>query len=407
MQYKEQFKDLFDTLKKKGLIGLKLIDYFDDQEFEKELFLYASNEIRKYINTYNCSHPQFILIALSYISLKYYDGNFWDHVIYVFSDVQGSLTSEVFTSKLRHFIKANSDIEQFSTRVIDFPLMQSIIPFKFIEKFFDFCFDIYEYNFEFSLKGFSSEDIFDLFNSLKLKIKDENDLLEINGLNKSYTLIQATKKIVINMYGIDKLVELTEKIIRLIDDYYWDKPEKTYSSYLMTPYNNWKKKITNEEKKRRTAEAKKKTEFIKWTPKFVLSNQNVFIETRNDKIPDTLDKYSLKMEILENDKVIYSKNNLVVSPIIGGYRIKPEVFSISNPLNKIRYRLLCDDFIIYDSEDKLYRNYILFDASGNEIKNHTDHVGEFVSLIVPLRELSMTGSAITFKSIVSLTISFL
>ena len=188
------------------------------------------------------------------------------------------------------------------------------------------------------------------------------------------------------MYGIDKLVELTEKIIRLIDDYYWDKPEKTYSSYLMAPYNNWKKKITNEEKKRRTAEAKKKTEFIKWTPKFVLSNQNVFIETRNDKIPDTLDKYSLKMEILENDKVIYSKNNLVVSPIIGGYRIKPEVFSISNPLNKIRYRLLCDDFIIYDSEDKLYRNYILFDASGNEIKNHTDHVGEFVSLIVPKSE---------------------
>lgn len=386
MQYKEQFKELFGQLNKKELIGLKLIDYFDDDDFENELYLFASNEISKFLKTFSCTYPQFIITALSYISLKYYNGNFWDHVTKVFSTAQGSLTDEVFTAKLRNFIKANSDIELFSTRVIDFPLIQSIIPFKFIEKFFDFCFDIYKYNFEFSLKGFSSEDLLDVYNSLKQKINEENDVLEINGLNKSYTLIQATKKIVINMHGINQLVELTEKIIRLIDDFYWDKPEKTYSSYLMIPYNNWKKKITNEEKKQRTTEARKRTEFIKWTPKFVLNNQNVFIETRNDKIPDTFDKYGLKMEILEDDQVIYTKNNLVVSPIIGGYRIRPEVFSINNPLNKIRYRLLCDDFVIYDSEDKLYRDYILFDANGNEFKNHTDHVGEYVALVVPKSE---------------------
>ena len=130
----------------------------------------------------------------------------------------------------------------------------------------------------------------------------------------------------------------------------------------------------------------KRTEFIRWTPKFILHNNKVLLETRNDKIPDTYDISKLYMEVLEDGKVKHKNNNLKLTPIIGGYRIKIERFIVNNPLNKLQYRLMCDDTVIFNSEDKLYRNYILFDSHFEEIKNHTDHDGENVYVLTALDE---------------------
>ena len=93
-----------------------------------------------------------------------------------------------------------------------------------------------KYNFEYSLKGFKTEDLYDVFFSLKNKMVSDNNILEVTGLNKSYTLIQSTKTIVLKDYGINSLVKLTEKIIRLIDNFYWDKEVIIHSSYLKIPF---------------------------------------------------------------------------------------------------------------------------------------------------------------------------
>jgi len=381
MTFNDKIQRLINAIDNKDLIGIELMNYYDDDNFINELYSLANSQISDYLDSYNCSEPKIIIIALSLIAMKHYNGNFWDKVYDILLKDEYCISETVFSSKLRNLIKTHSPFYEINNRIIDFPLIMSIVPYNYIDKYIEFCFDIYKYNFEYSLKGFKIEDLYDVFFSLKNKMVSDNNILEVTGLNKSYTLIQSTKTIVLKHYGINSLVKLTEKIIRLIDNFYWDKEVNIHSSYLKTPFINWKNKISKDERKKRTDEAKKKTEFIKWIPKFVLHNDKVYLETRNDKISDIYERTLLRIDIFENDNLIHSKNNLIARPIIGGCRLEIESFSINNPLNKIRYKLMCGSDIIYDSEDKLYRDYILFDSNNNEFKSNTNHYDEPISII--------------------------
>ena len=57
---------------------------------------------------------------------------------------------------------------------------------------------------------------------------------------------------------------------------------------------------------------------------------------------------------------------------LGKYSIKEDVL-IEKPLGHIRYVLSCGDEIIYDSKDKLFRDYIFFNGSGTELNNNRDY----------------------------------
>ena len=389
--FSELMENIKTEYKRHNLIGELLFDYFDDQDFENKIYEMASPEIRSYINfsTGTCDHPEYILAALTLIALKYYDGNFWDNVTEKLESAMGRNKEVVFHNKLREFLREYNNSSVKSSRLIDLPVTQSIVPANFMYGYFLFCYDIYYYNLRCSLRTFDKSDLKFVFDSLKNQISDtdNSDTLNVRGF-KTYALKQSTKRIIINRYGIDSLINLTEKVIRIIDNYYWDKEQIFMSSYFKTPYEKWVNTVNQEEKRRGVSEAKNRTEFVRWTPKFVLKNNRVYIETREDNISDIYDKSKLVMEIYEDyTTLIEKRENLHASDMIGGYRLKSEIFEIKNPLNHIVYKLKCGDSVIYESDLNLDREFILFGKNGNEIKNHTDHDNEMVGFVLKKNEL--------------------
>lgn len=382
----ELLEQIKNEYKNHNLIGELLFDYFDDEEFENDIYELAVPEIKSYIRftTGTCDHPEYILTALTLIALKYYDGNFWDNVTDKLQSAMGSSKEVVFQNKLREFLREYNNFPVKTSRLIDLPVTQSIVPANFMYGYFLFCYDIYFYNLRCSLKSFDKSDLKFVFDSLKNQISDtdDTDILSVRGF-KTYALKQSTKRIIINKYGIDSLINLTEKVIRIIDNYYWDKEQLFMSSYFKAPYEKWLKTVNQEDKKRGVSEARKRTEFVRWTPKFILKNNKVYLETREDNISDIYDKSNVAMEIYEDyTKLIERRDNLRATDMIGGYRLKSEIFEISNPLNHIVYKLKCGDVIIYESELNLDRNFILFGKNGNEIKNHTDHDNEMIGFVL-------------------------
>lgn len=384
------FNVFFEKLQEKyingDLIGDEFIGNLSNDQFEAELIEFTSNELYKELKyTTGCEKPIYILGLLSFIAMKYYDGDFWGHTCDILYEHMHGLSEQTFCSKLRNFLKENNNASITLGRTIDFPVIHSIVPVNFIDAYFAFCFDIYFYNFRCSLKGFDKNELRSVFEALKTKMDTKDNSLDVKGLNKTYVLIQATKNIIIKNYGLKSLIDLTEKIIRIIDNYYWDKPQEALPLYFLNPFNAWKKTITNEEKERVVREAKTRSEYVKWTPKYILDNSNLYLETREDNVSDIYDRKEIFMEIYEDDILVEKRINLRISAeIMGGYRIRPERFTINNPFSKIRYCLKCNESTIYDSEAKLYRdNFIIFNDKGNEIKNNTDHDNELIGYVIP------------------------
>lgn len=380
LEFKNKANNLFTSNK---VLGETLFQYIYDEDFEKELYTYAARELYTYMNSYTEEYDFAIILgALTFIAIKYYNGAYWEHVYKYLKKDMFRMSEQVFSSKVRECIRENCNNKVNSSRLIDFPVMNAIIPFNYMDDFFTFCFDIYFYNFRCSLKDFRRDDLVFIYDSLRSKMSESANEFTVKGLNKTYVLLKSTQNMIISGFGIESLINVTENVIRMIDNFYWDKPIANTYEYYNMPFQKWIKTVNSEEKKRKTNEARERTDFIKWIPKFTLRNNEVYLETREDNISDVYEKRLLEMLIYEDDKIIHRENNLEVENIIGGYRIASKRFIIKNPFNKIKYVLKCKDQIIFESEEKLYRNDVLmFTISGNEIKNNTNHNDEEIVFI--------------------------
>lgn len=365
------------------MLGEFLSQYLFDEEFEKELYILASKELYTYMNSYTSEYNfSVILSALTFVALKYYDGSYWEHVYEHLKLDFFKMSDQVFSSKIRECLRENLKGKIKGSRLIELPVINSIIPFNYMDAFFIFCYDIYFYNFRCSLKDFSKEDLKFIYDSLRTKMSDSSNEFTVKGLNKTYVLLKSTQNMIVSSYGIDSLINVTEKVIRMIDRFYWDKPLYETFDYYKIPYSKWVSTVNYEEKTRKIKEAKERTEHIRWIPKFIFKNNEVYLETREDNISDVYEKRHLEMIVYENDVVIYSENNLEIETIIGGYRVGSKRFRITNPFGNIRYVLKCKEQVVFESEQKLYRNDVLmFTSTGIEIKNNTNHNNEEIIFV--------------------------
>ena len=53
----------------------------------------------------------------------------------------------------------------------------------------------------------------------------------------------------------------------------------------------------------------------------------------------------------------------------------PQSIKLGEVLGKIKYKLIAGNDIIYESGDKLYRDILVFNSDGKEIRNNTDYSG--------------------------------
>ena len=386
----DRLKTIKKLINKNEIIGQELIKLIDDQDNIEYINNLAETELKNLIfrnkNIYDVDY-QMIYISLILIGLLNYDGNYYEHVAKTYRKLYASSVNKVvIENKIRQLITKVDDKYVGDNRQTTELLKNAIVPKYYLPAFLDFIFDIYKYNFQYELPS-DSEDIKNelsfVYESIRDNLSLNDDNVSLKSVAKTYNLIKSTKYLINDLENINYLLDFSEIILRIIDNYYWQNKIENYdNSYFNYGFQNWKKADIKEKHKNN----RKKCELhSRWQPQFVLESNKIFIRIPEHKIKEKYDYEKLKIEILNGNRIIYTKEVADVYEIIGGYRLPSVKLEITNPLENLEYRLLCDNEQIYSSGKILYRNYIMFDNEGKEIFNQHDHKGTVIccSKIIP------------------------
>ena len=216
-KYNSVINEIKELLRSNRLIGNKLIKYYDDEDF----FTFLNQRAEK-ILMYNLSSPYLtieesydVIISLSFIALKYYNGNFWGDVERIYEKLYSM--PGIRTQKIRNkIVEILKDFRGNDKRYIEYPIKNAIVPYPFIDKYYDFMFDIYRLNFKESLPENLVDEIRYIFEAIHEKINEDSDELSIEVTNKTYKLIKSTQNIIKNEENLNELCELSANVLERI-----------------------------------------------------------------------------------------------------------------------------------------------------------------------------------------------
>ena len=357
-------------------IGIDLIDILDNENAIERINKLAQDQIRRSFNSYTSSSvrdSEIVLISLSLIAMLYYDGNFYDHVRDCYEDLYTDYKEQKIEGTIRTVLCRYRKKDENSKRFINVALRNAIVPSVFLKSFFEFIYDIYKLNFECDLPDDLFEEFQFVFDGLRNSMLSDSDELEVNVTKKTYKLIKSTKELITDPETVEYVIKLSIIIVNIIDKHIWNKELKFFNPYLKNGYECWVKTLSDEDKHRKGKKSELKS---RWEPKYILITNNVFLVPPVHRIKSQYDYKTIRIEI-ENGSEIYTidGSNLDIREIIGGYQISIDKVYMQNPLGNVRYRLYSGEEVIYDSREKLYRDYLVFDQNGKEIKNNTDYSG--------------------------------
>lgn len=378
-QFETKLDYLCKQVKDRKNIGIDLIDILDNESAMTEIHRRAESQLIKALSSYSsfCANQEIIVVSLVLIAMLEYDGNYYGSVRSTYTEVYKRFTEQKVEGFIRTILnryKKQNDSGS-RTRIINVALENTIVPQTFLAAFFEFIFDIYKMNFEYDLPDEPYEDFKFVFEGLRSNMLSDGDDVSINVTQKTYKLIAATKQLITREDGIDAVIKLSIIIVRLIDKRFWEKEVKIFNPYLKTGYEGWEKQLKETARSGRGNRASSSELRSRWEPKYLMANNAIYIVPPAHRVKAQYDYQDILIVVLNDDEEIYRKDDCFIKEIIGGYQINPPKIEIDNPLGKLTYRLVCGDEIVYDSKDKLYRNYIVFNEEGQEINNNTDYEG--------------------------------
>lgn len=378
-QFEIKLTTLCRFVKNKKIIGMDLIRNMDDMDVIQEVHKRAElSLIQTFSNSYcslNFCNPEVIMISLILIAMLKYDGDYYSHVQETYPQLYKRFNSQKIESAIRTLI-AHYRPEQgvgSTGRIINYILSNAIVPSHFLPNFFEFIFDIYSLNFEYTMPENPREDFAFVYKNLKDKMNLNSDNLDISVTNKSYKLIKTTKDLIVNSNDLKEIIDLSINVLNLIDKKYWNQDFKIYNPYLLEGFESWsqrhKDKIKNNQNR-------KKSEFIsRWEPNFVYSKNLIYLIPPVHKIEDRFSFKDIYIEVSNDEKVLYRNDRPKIKSIIGGYRVEQDPIVIENPLGSLTYKVKAKGETIYTSRNSLFRKFIIFDNEGAELKNNTEYKG--------------------------------
>lgn len=379
--FESKLTDLRKKVKAKENIGLDLIDILDSKEFVNEIHRRAEFVLQAGLNSHSfyCNKNQEILfISLSLIAMMYYDGSFYDGVKKIYQR-----TYEYYNPhKIEGFIRSMLNdhyiigVRSHRERLITLILKNTIVPSHFLKHFFEFIYDIYKVNFNYSLP--KDEELYSefkfIYDGLKSKMLGESDFFQVDVTNKSYKLIKTTRQLILEENTVDSIINLSIIVIKLIDKKIWNEDKKILNDYLNQGFQAWQETLQPTKQKNRTS----KRFYSRWKSVFELRNNNIYIVPPIHKIKENYDYRSIYILIQNGEKVIYENKSPNIRAIFGGYEINESPIKINNPLGQLRYKVISNSEVIYDSQDSLYRDFIIFNSEKNEINNNTNYTGNVI-----------------------------
>ncbi len=374
---------LKNQVKAKRNIGLDLIDILDNEDAMDTIHKRAELELKRGLNSYSgsCGSAQeIIFISLVLIAMIHYDGKYYENVRTTYKDLYSRNSEQKIEGLIRTVLnryRSKEDAQSSRSRIINVVLSSAIVPSYYLRSFFEFIYDIYKLNFEYSLSNNLFEDFKFVYEGLRSNMISEGDDLQVNVTRKSYKLIKSTKKLIASQKHIDAVIKLSIIIANIIDKKIWDKDIRIFNPYLKQGYEGWIKTLKKDEKD--SVRQRTKSEFRShWESKYMLLQNNIYIVPPVHRVKSQYNYRDIMVVVKNRDQVVYINKQLDIREIIGGYQVSINKIEISNPLGEIKYQLLAGNEVIYDSKDKLYRQYIVFGQEGSEIQNNTDYSGTVI-----------------------------
>lgn len=379
-QFETKLEYLCKLVYEKKNVGVELIDILNNDYVVNEIHRRAEEELVMALTSPSayCNNREIIVISLVLIAMLDYDGNYYESVKETYFHVYSKFKEQKVDGIIRSILSKYKKQRDTGTRerIINVALENAIVPKNYLPAFFEFIFDIYKLNFDYDLPEDLYEEFEFVFEGLRSNLLSNKDDISINVTQKTYKLITTTKQLITREDGIDAVIKLSILIVKLIDRHYWNNEVKIYNPYLKEGYNRWKKSLKETSHGGRLKRDNSGEFRSRWKPKFMLfNNSTLYLVPPAHRIKSQYDYRKVAVVVLSDDEEIYFNNNCYTKEIIGGYQIEPPKIEIDKPLGKLRYQLQCGDEIIYDSKDKLYRNYIVFNDEGHEISNNTDFEG--------------------------------
>lgn len=357
------FIDTINNILKTKHYAYNLLNYVDDDEFQQQLIEYGSSRINRLINNnINLEDDyELILLTMTYVALRYYDGGFWKKFHELFRHL--GYSQQVLEMNLRNkFLYFIAKKYNCNRKYYQIPVMEAIVPLRYADDFFEFVHDIYVKNLNCDLINYNlDEEIEFVFNGIKDKLTDDDKAFDYKFENdsvKTYKLIQAIKNIIKTGLNIEELKIFTTDVLRKIDAYYNGK-DVYINSYISLAFEEWRRNFPIFDLNTK----KMKNGIIKtFSPFFELneSNGQVYLYTPTKRLFGEYDVDLFRINIFENGKLIFVVQNLNVNYLLGGFEICSKKILVKSPLNNISCKIMYDEELIYDSKNLLYRDYLIF-----------------------------------------------
>lgn len=267
-------------------------------------------------------------------------------------------------------------------------LLHAISPAKSIEAFFNILFDFYVNNLDFQ---YIAEDTsYKLFTKGMRARWNSNITLKDNLQLRSDAISSGLRTLFMERPGYmavlcDSIVKKMDAILRGADTELLDREHNYWDILLLDWYQ---KKSSTERIKVQGERRQKKTEFIATTPerifvRYAMEQSCVGISIPKIRLPEVANQRPI-LRVFQDERCIFSRelsvtgNDLCLTTRSSFISFGEMDYDFSQS-PAIRAEIMYANNRLYDSAQKLERNYILFDNSGNERMTRRGIVYLFVS----------------------------
>ena len=385
LRFKANKNRIINLVNKKKNIGIELIELLNDKESIKLVHNSAILKLRKTLNSSYAGNisagGEIVIISLCLIGLLEYNGNYYDQVRRTYSSLYDEFSEGKSEGVIRSVIVRHMPEHEgvdYGRRKINRVLTNAIVPLPYLCSFFDFIYDIYERNFECELPDNLYEEFLFVYEGLRRSLDEKDDDFRLNVTKKTYKLIKTTKILINNGIDLDAIIKLSIYIVRLIDEKVWKgELEKDIANpYLANGYKSWSKLYA--EQADHTRSKREKPIGSRWEPRIELDGDSIYLCPPIHRFKGDFDYSSVRVVVQNNGHTLYENNSPYIKEIIGGYQVNIDRIKLNLPLGNIVYRFYAGETVLYDSETKLCREYIVFNQDGSEIKNHTECSGNII-----------------------------
>jgi len=367
-----------------------LINNFDNQTFEETLFAEGFRYLEKAMNGHylkdDCKIE--VIILLSYLALKYYDGDLHTQIFSNYrkhrSETEYQFTDNSIRNSMYKILEPyRKEVQYFHDSSYNaVPIIYASVPHYRVSQLYKISYDIYKKKLLFD-EDVSNDQIEAKVEECLRALKRKDLLSDSDSIKGTeYLMSKYTQSCIYSGFNLEALIKIISHCIRLIINHL-TRHEDSFivEPYYREGYDSWVDEFDNNTKEKTKYEQSR----LLSRPYFKLQNQKyLYLNTGEYCMDDSYDPQKVQIEIYSDSKLIKAYDVDGPDDVLfnddlsmGGYIIKRKKYLLDcSPIDKLSYKIVCDGEEIYSSKERLFRKVLFFDKNGNEVKPGTEYDGD-------------------------------